>query len=110
MEMYTLDKKDETVVIRLEQSRIDVKSTRQLSEALSSIEDTFQRYVIDLSNVTHMDSSAVGTLVAYKQRVSKNGKRVILCNLSAFLQEIFNILRMDTVFEITSDLETALQS
>lgn len=109
MDMYTLDKKGPTVVIRLEPARIDVKSTRQLSEALAAIDGDFDCYVIDLANVTHMDSSAVGTLVAYKQRISKNGKRVVLCNLSAFLQEIFNILRMDTVFEITSDLETALQ-
>ncbi len=109
MEMYTLEKQNDTVIIRLEQSRIDVKTTRQLSEALAAIDDSFARYVIDLANVTHMDSSAVGTLVAYKQRITKNGKKLVVCNLSAFLLEIFNILRMDTVFDIRADLDSALR-
>lgn len=110
MEIYTLEKRDNAIIIRLEPARIDVKSTRQMSEALAEVKSDHTLFVIDLVNVTHMDSSAVGTLVAYKQKLSKDGKRLVICNLSAFLQEIFNILRMDTVFEIKSDLDEALSS
>jgi anti-anti-sigma factor len=110
MEIYTLEQRENAVIIRLEPARIDVKSTRQLSEALAEVQSDHKLFVIDLVNVTHMDSSAVGTLVAYKQKLSNNEKKLVICNLSAFLQEIFNILRMDTVFEIKSDLDAALAS
>ena len=66
-----------------------------------------KRLILDLSGVTYMDSSGVATLVEALQRSKTNGCRLILCALQAKVRSIFNISRLDTVFEIAPSLEDA---
>ena len=65
------------------------------------------RVIIDLSEVPYMDSSGVATLVEGMQIASRSGSKFILSGLQERVRSIFEIARLDTVFTITRDLDSA---
>ena len=66
--------------------------------------------VVDLSEVTYMDSSGVATLVRGLQLSRKKGVGLVLCSLQDRVRSIFEIARLDTVFPIASTLDEAIDS
>ena len=66
--------------------------------------------VIDLAEVPYMDSSGVATLVEAMQIARRNKSRIILCAMQDRVKSIFEIARLDAVFTIVENRETALEA
>lgn len=66
-----------------------------------------KRVIIDLSDVPYMDSSGVATLVEGMQLASRGSAKLVLVGLQERVRSIFEIARLDTVFTIAVDVETA---
>ena len=56
--------------------------------------------VLDLSNVTVVDAHGLGVLLELREQILARGIHFKLMNLSKRLYGIFEITRLDTVFEI----------
>ena len=69
-----------------------------------------RRIVVDLSGVAYMDSSGVASLVKLLARVGREKVDLRLAGLTARVRSVFEITRLDTVFEISSTAQEALQS
>ena len=54
-----------------------------------------------------MDSSGVATLVEALQVQRRKGRKLVLCGLQAKVRSIFEISRLDRVFQITEDAAAA---
>lgn len=63
--------------------------------------------VLDLGDVTHMDSGGLGTLVALYTSARTAGGDIKLANLNARLSDLLQITRLATVFEIFDRAEDA---
>ncbi|MEE3715883.1 STAS domain-containing protein [Tumidithrix elongata RA019] len=63
--------------------------------------------LIDLKNITFMDSSGLGAMVATLQTVRKREANLFLCSLNDQVQIIMEMTKMDKVFTILPD-RTAL--
>jgi anti-sigma B factor antagonist len=72
--------------------------------------DRSPRIVLDLGNVTRIDSSGLGTLVALYVSARKVGSNIKLANLSSHILEALRITRLVTVFEIFDRAEDAVAS
>jgi anti-sigma B factor antagonist len=72
--------------------------------------DKSPRIVLDLGNVTRIDSSGLGTLVALYVSARKVGSNIKLANLSKHILEALRITRLVTVFEIFDRTEDAVAS
>ena len=66
--------------------------------------------LINLRDVSMIDSSGLGTLVASYTTVERNGGQVKLLNLSDKANELMTITKLYTVFEIFDDEEAAVNS
>lgn len=66
------------------------------------------RLVIDLSRVTYIDSSGLAVLIEGMQNVNAYGGKFFLAGLQEDVRPIFEIARLDQVFVIFPDTETAL--
>lgn len=66
------------------------------------------RMVVDLSGVSYMDSSGVATLVEAMQMTRRSNTKLVLCGMQDRVKSIFEIARLDSVFTITPDLESAM--
>jgi anti-sigma B factor antagonist len=66
--------------------------------------------VLDLGNVTRIDSSGLGTLVALFVSARNVGGDIKLANLGHHIKEALRITRLVTVFEIFDKTEDAVAS
>ena len=68
--------------------------------------DGIQIILVDLNAVTFMNSSAIGALVATLKLVQGGGGQLYLCALNDQLKIIFEITKMDQIFNIYPDEKT----
>lgn len=95
-------KLDATKVLCLEGQIINgetdlLRRAVQLTSGTSSI-------ILDLSNVTVVDAHGLGVLLQVREQVLARGIHFELINISKPLHRIFEITRLDTVFEINASL------
>jgi anti-sigma B factor antagonist len=72
--------------------------------------DKSRQIVLDLGNVTRIDSSGLGTLVALHVSARKIGGNIKLANLGNHIKEALRITRLVTVFDIFDRTEDAVAS
>ncbi len=65
-----------------------------------------KKIVLNLANVTYIDSSGLGTLVATFHSARSQGATMKLANLGAKFKEVLQVTKLITVFD-TYDSETA---
>lgn len=61
--------------------------------------------ILDLSNVTIVDAHGLGMLLQLREEALAKGTNLELVNLSNALHRIFEITKLDTVFEISSGVQ-----
>ena len=99
---------DSANVLALE-GDIDLHVSPVLTEALDAmIKKKPERIVIDLSRATYIDSSGLAALILAMQKVEAYGGRFFLTGLHETMRSIFETSRLDQVFQIFPDVDTAL--
>ncbi len=63
--------------------------------------------VLDLSNVSYIDSAGLGSLVAILKDARNVGKSFVLSSLKPNVKRIFEMTRLDKVFKIVDTPEEA---
>jgi len=88
-----------TAVVDVE-GDIDLSRSPQFQRSLLAVLDRRPtRVVVNLSAVAYMDSSGVASLVKLLSRTRKQGISLALAGLGERVRSIFEITRLDTVFE-----------
>jgi anti-sigma B factor antagonist len=67
-----------------------------------------ERLIVDLSEVSYIDSAGLAALIGAMQRVEGYGGKFALAGLQETVRSIFEISRLDQVFQIFPDTNTAL--
>lgn len=108
-----------SVVVKVERSEgaeivhvageVDLASASALETPLDGVGATDSRLVIDLLNVTFIDSSGLNVLVRCRQRIDgDNGNRVRLVVGPGAVRRVFDITGLSQVFSIFESLDIAL--
>jgi anti-sigma B factor antagonist len=66
--------------------------------------------IVDLREVTYMDSSGIATLVVAHGAAKKGAGRLVLVGLTDRVREVFKLARLESVFELAPTVEAALAS
>jgi anti-sigma B factor antagonist len=74
------------------------------------IAEGHQRIILNLGEVTYVDSVGLATLVSSYTSVRKEGGDLKLLHLPMGLHQLLQITRLCTVFEVYDNLEAARQS
>lgn len=69
-----------------------------------------KRLLLDMGNVTYMDSSGVGELTAAYTSAKNKGCALKLVNLTRKLDDLMQITKLATIFDIYSNEQIALSS
>jgi anti-sigma B factor antagonist len=67
-------------------------------------------WVLDLSRLSYMGSAALGLMVNVRQRVMRGGGKLVLCGMSAKLQQIFRTCCLERLFTIKASRADALKT
>ncbi len=103
-----LEKLTACTVLYIQEERIDAHNSGELKEAiLHLIEQGEINIIVQLEQVKFIDSSGLGALLSgHKNAVAKSGK-LALTNMQQQVLSMFELTRLDRVFEIYADLNEA---
>ena len=88
--------------------RLDQTQSNELEAHLMGLlEEGHDRLVIDLGEVTFVNSGGLRCLVTIWRRAREHGGNVVLCTLSDRISEVFTIVGFNKVFDIYSNRESA---
>lgn len=73
---------------------------QQVDEALDSGAKTL---LIDLKNITFIDSSGLGVLVVVLKKVRASQKQMYVCSINDQVRMLFELTSMDRVFDVLPD-------
>jgi anti-sigma B factor antagonist len=74
------------------------------------VADGAKKIVLNLGDVTYIDSSGIGELVSAFTTVSNSGGNLKLLNLTKRVQDLLQITKLYTVFEVFNDEPSAVAS
>ncbi len=88
---------------------IDLHVSPRIASSLGAMVDEKPKtLVVDLSEVSYIDSSGLAILIEGMQSVEAYGGKFALAGLQENVRPIFEIARLDQVFRIFPDVEAAL--
>lgn len=97
------------VVVSVRDDRIDAAVAVTFKDSMRDyFSGPYQRVILDLSNVEFIDSSGLGAIVAILKEVTE-GKSLALAALTPGVEKVLRLTRMDTVFKIYSDVDSAFE-
>ena len=89
--------------------RFDSKSAPDVQEQLEKVfGQGGNRIIVNMADVDFVDSTALTTLVRAQRTADDKGGDLVLCELQQPARIVFELTRLDTVFHIFSDEQTAL--
>lgn len=82
-----------------------------LRKVLSDLLNTgHKKILLNLADVNYIDSSGLGSLVSAFATIKKQGGELKLLKLTNKVQDVMQVTKLYTVFDILDDEATALQS
>ena len=97
---------------------IDVAGRITLGEGSSALRETLRdlvaknqnKILLNLADVTYIDSSGIGELVSGYTTVTNTGGSLKLLNLNKRVKDLLQITKLYTVFEVHEDEAAAIRS
>ncbi|MBZ0173418.1 MAG: STAS domain-containing protein [Phycisphaerales bacterium] len=79
------------------------------AESNALLDDACTGLIVDLGHVEVLTSAGIGTLVRLHKRMEERKGRLAVCALNEELAELFRLTRIDRLFVLTDDRNTALR-
>ena len=104
-----LDQTGPLVKVRIRQHEVTHSDLQEaVVECLERIRyHNAQNFVFDLEGVEFVSSACLGVLVQFLQEVEHSRGKIALCGCHENVAFLFRVTRLDTVFELFDDAETA---
>ena len=107
MKIQTTNQSD-VQVIELE-GELDFHSSPELRSRLGELTaKQAPKILIDLKKVDYMDSSGIATFVETFQKTKRYNGRLILAELTPTVRGVFEIAKLESIFEIVGSVKEAL--
>lgn len=99
----------DTQIVTVHEDRIDaVVAIRFKDRMREETSGTKGRVVLDLAQVDFVDSSGLGAIVAAMKQLGTE-RRLDLSSLTENVDKVFQLTRMNTIFNIHESLDNALE-
>ena len=108
---FRMDVEDSNgVAVVVVAGELDLYTAPELRERLARVDEGgAERVVLDLSEVTLVDSMALGVLLGAKKRLATHAGAIDLVVSKSDIRRIFEITMLDRIFTLYASREEALQ-
>lgn len=103
---------DDAAVVTITSDELsNVQGLESMSDLVDHLARTEARhYILDLQNVSHIDSACAGKLVEVMNSLSTRGGRLALVNPGHSVESVFKLTRLDRIFPICRDVMSGLRA
>jgi len=103
---------DITVVNFTDKKILDEQNIQIIGEQLFSLIDELGRrkVILNFSNVEYLSSAALGKFITLNKKVNAVGGKLVLCNIDPAIYEVFEITKLNKLFNIQKEEQAALQA
>ena len=101
---------DVLVISFTEPQTLEASNVGPFRETVANLVKDATKILIDMGNITFLDSSGLGALVAIWRSISSRDGEVKLCRISPSVRTVFELTRIHRIFEIYDTEEEALAS
>ncbi len=111
MPLFTISKQNSGPQVISFQGRVTFgRETEKCRQVLKDLlAQSERRFVFDLSRVEYVDSAGIGFLVSCLITLGNEGGKLRLASPPERVQYVLKITKLNTVFQVFSSLEQALQ-
>ena len=104
-------KKEGTVCVVDVEGQLIVGNRQELKQkVLDEIERGERTFLIDFSQTGYIDSSGLGVLVSLSKKIRESGGHLRLSSLNEDLRTLFELTKLDTLFQIAATRDAGLKS
>ncbi len=104
------DTVNDVTVVTIPGEVLDASNTRILKEELAGVLSPGAKLVFDLSQLRFVDSSGLGLMLSSLRQVHNTGGDLKLCGMTKPVRALFELVRMNRVFEIYATRDEAENS
>jgi anti-sigma B factor antagonist len=109
MEM-AVEKIGDVVVVALPVEELDAGNAGQFKRDIAPLLDANTKLVFDLSNLRFTDSSGLGFFLSCLRKLQAKGGDLKLCGMSKQVRMVFELVRMQQIFNIYGTKEEAVRA
>ncbi len=101
-----------TVVNFTDKKILDEQNIQVIGEQLFNLVDELGRrkILLNFRNVEYLSSAALGKFITLNKKVKAAEGTLILCSIDPQIYEVFEITKLNKLFNIQGDEQTALQA
>lgn len=101
-----------TIVTFIDEKILEEMDIQALQGSVMSVIEEAERVnlILDFCNVQFFSSAVLGLLMRISKKVYEQEGQLRLCNISARIYEIFKITRLNKIFDIYENVESATES
>lgn len=108
MSQISMIEENAGTIIKLKGQFIGGEETDELRKMLQSVaEQKKNKLIVDLAEVTYLNSTALGVLISAHANFVKRDGKIVICEVSETLYKIFVITKLTNVFNMAPTLEEA---
>src|ERR1041384_7596637 len=102
---------DVTVVNFTDKKILDEQNIQLIGEQLFRLADELGRrkLLLNFRNVEYLSSAGLGKFITLNKKVNSSGGRLILCSIDPQIYEVFEITKLNKLFNIQKDEQTGMQ-
>ncbi len=105
-----LSREKDIVIVEIE-GQLIVSNRQELKQrVLDEAEGGARKILVDFARTGYIDSAGLGVLVSLAKRLRELGGDIRLANLNDDLQTLFELTKLDTLFQIADSRERALET
>ncbi|VXD19128.1 STAS domain-containing protein [Marinoscillum sp. 108] len=86
---------------------VDASSSIELDNALKSAAENYAKILINLSKLEYISSAGLGVFISYLEELKTNDIKLVIFGLQEKVREVFDILGLQHLMNITNNKEEA---
>ncbi|HVB30018.1 MAG TPA: STAS domain-containing protein [Gemmatimonadaceae bacterium] len=107
---FTITKQGDVSIVEIDGQLIVGNRQELKQKMLEELEGGARKLLVDFSKTGYIDSSGLGVLVSLSKRIREQGGELRLAALNDDLRTLFELTKLDTLFQIAETRALALAS
>lgn len=97
----------EVTVISIE-GRLDTATSADFDFALEAHAEKPSKLLVDLTGIQYVSSAGLRVFLMLAKKLQKSGGRLVLCNMSSSVREVFDIAGFSKILQIEADRDDGI--